>query len=116
MTSQSTLKSFLKLVAFWIALLVLPLTERMLFNVRTYYGLFTGLGLVFVVYGVTIRSIFAFLQHRRREPFYIWIAFLLWSIFICCILAVFAIEYDLLPQTPDPSLEKTRPLIDYLYY
>ena len=116
MTSQSTLKSFLKLVAFWIALLVLPLTERTLFNVRTCYGLFTGLGLVFVVYGVTIRSIFAFLQHKRREPFYVWIAFLLWSLFICCILAVFAIEYDLLPQTPDPSLEKTRPLIDYLYY
>jgi hypothetical protein len=36
--------------------------------------------------------------------------------FICCILAIFAIEYDLLPHTSEPSLAKSRPLIDYLYY
>jgi Ion channel len=116
MARQSTFNDMLKLVALWIALLILPLTERTLLDVRTYYGLFIGLGLVFVMYGLTIRSIFAFLQHRRREPFYIWIVFLLWSFFICCILAAFAIEYDLLPPTSEPSLAKSRPLIDYLYY
>ena len=71
---------------------------------------------MFVTYGLTIHSIFAFLQHTKREPVYIWIAFLLWSFFICCILAIFAIEYDLLPHTSEPSLAKSRPLIDYLYY
>jgi Ion channel len=39
-----------------------------------------------------------------------------WSVFICCVLAGFAIGYDLLPHTPEPSLTKSRPLIDYLYY
>jgi voltage-gated potassium channel len=116
MASQSPFNVILKVVALWIALLVLPLTERTLLDVRTYYGLFIGLGLVFVMYGLTIRSIFAFLQHRRREIFYIWIVFLLWSLFICCILAVFAFEYDLLPHTSEPSLANSRPLIDYLYY
>jgi len=69
-----------------------------------------------VLYGLTIRSIFAFLQHTRREPVYVWIAFLLWSFFICCVLAIFAIEYDLLPHTSEPSIAKSRPLIDYLYF
>jgi hypothetical protein len=59
MASQSTFNVFLKLVALWIGLLILPLTERTLLDVRTYYGLFIGLGLVFVVYGLTVRSIFA---------------------------------------------------------
>jgi Ion channel len=105
-----------KLAVLWIALLVLPFAERTLLGAKTYYFLYIGLGLVFVLYGLTIRSIFAFLQHTRREPFYVWIAFLVSSVFICSILAVFAIEYDLLPHTPEPSIAHSRPLIDYLYY
>jgi hypothetical protein len=116
MASQSPFNFILKVAALWIALLVLPFTERTLLGLQTYYGLFIGLGLVFVMYGLTIYSIFAFLQHTKREPVYIWIAFLLWSLFICCILAVFAFEYDLLPHTSEPSLAKSRPLIDYLYW
>jgi Ion channel len=68
------------------------------------------------MYGLTIRSIFFFLQHTRREPVYVWIAFLLCSVFVCSGLAVFAIEYDLLPHTSEPSITQGRPLIDYLYY
>jgi hypothetical protein len=104
-----------KLAVLWIALLVLPFTERTLLGAKTYYFLYIGLGLVFVMYGLTIRSIFLFLRHTRREPIYVWIAFLMWSVFICSVLAVFAIEYDLLPHTPEAST-KLRPLIDYLYY
>jgi hypothetical protein len=82
--SRSTLKPvvgvILKLAALWIALLLLPFTERTLLGARTYYGLFIGLGLIFGMYGLTIRSIFAFLQHMRREPVYVWIAFLLRSV------------------------------------
>jgi hypothetical protein len=66
--------------------------------------------------GLTIRSIVFFLQHTRREPVYVWIAFLLWSIFICSVPAVFAIEYDFLPHTSGLSITQGRPLIDYLYY
>jgi hypothetical protein len=84
MASQSTVNVILKLIALWIALLILPLTERALLGLRTYYGLFIGLGLVFVVYGLTIRSIFAFLQHRSRQPFYIWIVFLLCAARAAC--------------------------------
>jgi len=69
----------------------LPFTERTLLGAKSYYFLYIGLGLVFVMYGLTIRSIFFFLQHTRREPVYVWIAFLLWSVFICSVLAVFAI-------------------------
>jgi hypothetical protein len=69
-----------------------------------------------VWYGLTIRSLFVFLRHTRREPIYVWIAFLLWSLFICCVLAGFAIGYDLLPHVSEPSLARSRPLIDYLYY
>src|ERR1700737_5181819 len=105
-----------KLAVLWIALLVLPFTERTLLGAKTYYFLYIGVGLTFVLYGLTIRSIFAFLQHTRREPVYVWIAFLVWSVVICCVLAGFAIGYDLLPHTPEPSLAKSRPLIDYLYY
>ena len=110
-----SLQLIAKLAVLWIALLVLPFAERTLLG-ETYYFLYIGLGLVFVLYGLTIRSIFAFLQHARREPFYVWIAFLVSSVFICSILAVFAIEYDLLPHTPEPSIAHSRPLIDYLYY
>ena len=83
---------------------------------RTYYGLFVGLGLVFVFYGLSMRSIFVFLQHTQRQPFYVWIMFLMWSVIICCVLASFAAGYDLLPHASGPSLVKGRPLIDYLYY
>jgi Ion channel len=105
-----------KLAILWILLLVLPFAERTLLGAKTYYFLYIGLGLVFVLYGVTIRSTFAFLRHTRREPIYVWLAYLLWSVFICSVLAVFAIEYDLLPPTPDPTIIHGRPLIDYLYY
>jgi hypothetical protein len=116
MATQLPFGLILKLVALWIALLILPLVERTIFGARTCYGLFIGLGLVFVLYGLTIRSIFVFLQHARREPFYVWIMFLVWSLVICFILAGFALGYDLLPHTSEPSFTKSRPLIDYLYY
>jgi hypothetical protein len=67
------------------------------------------------MYVLTIRSIFFFLQHTRQEPVYVWVAFLLWSIFICSVLAVFALEYDHLPHTLEPSITQDRPTIDYLY-
>ena len=105
-----------KLAGLWIALLLLPVAERTLLGTKTYYFLYIGLGLVFVLYGLTIRSIFSFLQHTRREPVYVWIAFVVWSVFMCSVLAVFAIEYDLLPHTPEPPITHGRPLIDYLYY
>jgi len=64
-----------KLADLWMALLVLPFAERTLLGAKTHYFLYIGLGLVFVLYGLTIRSIFSFLQHTRREPVYVWIAF-----------------------------------------
>jgi voltage-gated potassium channel Kch len=100
----------------WIVLLALPFAERTVFGAKTYYFLYIGLGLVFVLYGLSIRSIFFFLQRARREPVYVWIGYLAWSVFICSVLSVFAIEYDLLPHTPEPSITHGRPLIDYLYY
>jgi hypothetical protein len=105
-----------KLAILWIALLVLPFAERTLLGAKTYYFLYIGLALVFVLYGVTIRSVFSFLRHTRREPVYVWFAYLVWSVFICSVLAVFAVEYDLLPQIPEPTITHGRPLIDYLYY
>jgi hypothetical protein len=81
--SRSTFQqlSFIaKLAVLWLALLVLPFTERTLLGAKSYYFLYIGLGLVFVMYGLTIRSIFFLLQHTRREPVYVWIAFLLWSV------------------------------------
>ena len=108
--------TLLKLVALWITILVPPFIERTLLGARTYYFLYIGLGLVFAIYGVTIRRIFFFLSHVRREPVFVWIAFLFWSLFICTVLAGFALEYDLLPHTPEPSVTQGRPLIDYLYY
>jgi hypothetical protein len=108
--------TLLGLAAGWITLLVPAFVERTLLDARTYWFLYFGLGLVFVMYGLTIRSIFFFLQHTKREPVFVWIAFLLWSLFICSVLAAFAFEYDLLPHTPDSSTAQSRPLIDYLYY
>jgi Ion channel len=105
-----------KLAALWVVVLILPFAERTLLGAKTYYFLYLGLGSVFVMYGLTIRSIFHFLQHVRREPVYVWIAFLLWSIFICSVLAVYAIEYDLLPHAQAPSITPGRPIIDYFYY
>src|SRR6516162_10278763 len=105
-----------KLGGLWMALLVLPFAERTLSGAKTYYFLYIGLGLVFVLYGLTIRSIFSFLQRARREPVYVWIGYLASSAFICSVLSVFAIEYDLLPHTPEPSITHGRPLVDYLYY
>jgi hypothetical protein len=104
----------MKLVGLWAALLVLPFTERTLLHARTYYGLFVGLALVFVVYGFCVRSVFFFLPRARPQPFYVWIGFAAWSVILCSVLAVFAFQYDLLPCPPDPS--QNRPLIDYLYY
>ena len=116
LTFQQEIRLLAKLVVLWILLLVLPFAERTLLGAKTYYFLYIGLGLVFVLYGLTIRSIFSFLQRARREPVYVWIGYLAWSVFICSILSVFAIEYDLLPQTPEPSITHSRPLIDYFYY
>jgi hypothetical protein len=115
-TEGPAIQLITKLAVLWIGLLALPFAERTLLGAKTYYFLYIGLGLVFVLYGLTIRSIFTFLRHARREPFFVWFAFLLWSTFICSVLAVFAIEYDLLPHTPEPSILGSRPLIDYLYY
>jgi hypothetical protein len=112
MASQSPFSLIPKPAALWIALLVLLLIERTLSGARTCYGLFIGLGLVFVFYGLTICSIFVFLHHTSPEPFYVLIMFLLWSLFICCVLAGFAVAYDVLPHTPEPSLGQSRPLID----
>jgi hypothetical protein len=106
----------LKLACFWIALLIPPFVERTVLGSRTYYFLYLGLGSVFVMYGFTLRTLFHFLQQTRREPIFVWLGYLLWSLFLCCVLAVFAYEYDLLPHLPDPSTTQSRPLIDYLYY
>lgn len=106
----------IKLAVLWLVLLALPLAERFVFGARTYYFLYIGLALVFVLYGFTVRSVFSFLHHTRREPVFVWISYLAWSIFICGILSVFAFAYDLLPHTPDASAPYGRPLIDYFYY
>ena len=111
-----SLQLIAKLAVLWIAFLVLPFAEKTILGAKTYYFLYIGLGLVFVLYGLTIRSVFSFFRQTRREPIYVWMAYLLWSVFMCSVLAVFAIEYDLLPHMPEPSGTHGRPLIDYLYY
>src|SRR5215471_18969454 len=116
MTFQQEIRLIAKLASLWIGLLVLPVAERTLLGAKTYYFLYIGLGLVFVLYGFTARSVFAFLHHARREPVYVWISYLAWSVFICSILSVFAFEYDLLPRTSQSAMTLGRPLIDYLYY
>jgi hypothetical protein len=97
-------------------LLIPPFIERTVLGSRTYYFFYLGLASVFVMYGTTLRTLFHFLQQTRREPIVVWLGYLLWSLFLCCFLAVFAYEYDLLPQPPDLSTTQSRPLIDYLYY
>jgi hypothetical protein len=50
--SRSTFQqvSFIpKLAALWIVVLILPLAERTLLGAKTYYFLYIGLGLVFVM-------------------------------------------------------------------
>jgi hypothetical protein len=111
-----TVRLIAKLAVLWVVLLVLPFAERTLLGAQTYYFLYIGLALVFVLYGFTIRSVFAFLHHTRREPVYVWISYLAWSVFIRGILSVFALEYDLLPNAPRAAIAHGRPLIDYLYY
>jgi Ion channel len=119
--SESALKelvrTLLKVAVLWMVLLSLPFIERTLLGAKAFYLLYVGLVLVFVAYGLTIRSLFFFLQHVKREPVYAWIGFLVWSVFMCSVLAVFALQYDLLPQTTAPYMTGRRPLIiDYLYY
>ena len=108
--------TILTLLAFWLAILIPPIIERTVLGSKTYYFLYIGLASVFLIYGVSLRTLFHFLQQTRREPLFVWLGYLLWSLFLCCVLAVFAFEYDLLPHIPDPSATQTRPLIDYLYY
>jgi Ion channel len=105
-----------KLFISWIALLIPPLVERSILGSKTYYFLYLGLASVFVMYGITLRMLFHFLRHTRREPIFVWLGYLLWSLFLCCFLAVFAFEYDLLPHLSDVATTQSRPLIDYLYY
>jgi hypothetical protein len=102
LTSKQLVRVVLGLALLWGGLLALPFTERTLVGAKTYYFLFVGLGLVFVMYGVTIRSVFSLLRHTKREPVYVWIGFLLWSVFLCGVLAVFGTEYDLLPPHSRP--------------
>lgn len=99
------------------AVLVPPFIERTLLGSRTYYFLYLGLASVFVMYGLTLRTLFHFLRQTSREPIFVWLGYILWSLLLCCFLAVFAYEYDLLPHLPDLSTTTPgRPLIDYLYY
>jgi Ion channel len=111
-----TVRLLAKLALLWIALLVPPFVERTLLGAQTYYFFYIGLALVFVLYGFTIHSVFAFLHHTRRQPVYVWISYLAWSVFICIILSVFAIEYDLFRLPSAAATEQGRPLIDYLYF
>ena len=50
----SPVRLIAKLAALWIVLLILPFAERTLLGAKTYYFLYIGLGLVFVLYGLTI--------------------------------------------------------------
>jgi voltage-gated potassium channel len=113
---QYTVRTVLRLLAFWIAILIPPLIERTFLGSKTYYFLYIGLASVFAVYGISLRTLFHYLQEVRREPIFVWMGYLLWSLFLCFILAFFAFQYDLLPHVPAPSLTGSRPLIDYLYY
>jgi len=47
----SPVRLIAKLAVLWIVLLVLPFAERTLLGAKTYYFLYIGLGLVFVLYG-----------------------------------------------------------------
>ena len=80
LTFQQEVRLIAKLASLWIVLLALPFAERTLLGAKTYYFLYVGLGLVFVLYGLSIRTIFFFLQRTRREPVYVWIGYLAWSV------------------------------------
>jgi Ion channel len=111
-----SIRTILKLLPFWIAILIPPIIERTVLRSTTYYFLYIGLASVFVLYGLTLRTLFHYLQHIRREPIFVPLSYLAWSIFLCSVLAVFAYEYDLLPHISDSSPAQGRPVIDYLYY
>jgi voltage-gated potassium channel len=111
-----SIRTILKLLPFWLAILIPPVIERTVLGSSTYYFLYVGLASVFVLYGLTLRTLFHYLQQTRREPIFVPLGYLVWSVFLCSILAVFAYEYDLLPHVADPSATQGRPLIDYLYY
>jgi hypothetical protein len=108
--------AILKLLPFWIAILIPPVIERTVLDSRTYYFLYIGLASVFVMYGLTLRTLFHYLSQVRREPIFVWMGYLFWSLFLCCVLTVFAFQYDLLPHLPVPDAGSSRPLIDYLYF
>ena len=69
LTFQQEIRFLAKLVVLWIGLLVLPFAERTLLGFKTYYFLYIGLGLVFVLYGLTVRSTFPFLQPKDESRF-----------------------------------------------
>jgi hypothetical protein len=62
--------TILRLLAFWIAILIPPVIERTVLGSRTYYFLYIGLASVFVMYGVSLRTLFHYLQQIRREPLF----------------------------------------------
>jgi hypothetical protein len=108
--------TIVKLVPCWVAILIPPVIERTVLGSKTHYFLYIGLASVFVLYGLTLRTLFHYLQRTRREPIFVPLGYLAWSVFLCSILAVFAYEYDLLPHVSDSPATQGRPLIDYLYY
>ena len=111
-----SIRTILKLLPLWIAILIPPIIERTVLGSSTYYFLYIGLASAFVLYGLTLRTLFHYLQQIRREPIFVPLSYLAWSVFLCSILAVFAYEYDLLPHISNSSATQGRPLIDYLYY
>ena len=111
-----SVRTILKLLPFWIAILIPPVIERTVLHSSTYYFLYIGLASAFVLYGLTLRTLFHYLQQIRREPIFVPLSYVAWSVFLCSILAVFAYEYDLLPHVSNSSATQGRPLIDYLYY
>ena len=58
----SPVRLIAKLAVLWIVILLLPFAERTLLGAKTYYFLYIGLGLVFVLYGLTIRSTFTIVR------------------------------------------------------
>jgi hypothetical protein len=69
LTFQQEIRLLAKLVVLWILLLVLPFAERTLLGSKTYYFLYIGLGLVFVLYGLSIRAIFFFCSAQDESRF-----------------------------------------------
>jgi len=69
LTFQQEIRIIVKLVVLWILLLVLPFAERILLGAKTYYFLYIGLGLVFVLYGLTVLSLSCSTQDESRFGF-----------------------------------------------